>query len=325
MRYVIYGAGAIGGVIAARLARAGRRVVAIARGEHLAAVRAKGLRFESPRESFVADVEAVGHPGELAWEPEDVVFLCTKTQDSEAALLALREAAGSSPAVVCAQNGVANERMALRRFDRVYAMVVMLPATHLEPGLVVAQSKAAPGILDLGRYPGGIDAEAERIAADLEGAAFSARPDPEVMRFKYTKLLMNLGNALHAACGADPAAAGILAEARAEAERCYAAAGIDHASAAEFAERRGDLIQPVAVGNRTRGGSSSWQSLARKSGSIEADYLNGEIALLGRQHGIPTPTNATLQDVSNELAAARGAPGSVPLDELKRRIEARAR
>jgi len=324
MRYVIYGAGAIGGVIAARLSRVRRRVAVIARGDHLDAIKAGGLRFESPNESFVASIDAVGHPGDLDWTPDDVVFLCMKSQDTEAALLALREAASSFVPVVCAQNGVANERMALRRFDRVYAMVVMLPATHLEPGLVVAQSKAAPGILDLGRYPGGIDVRTERVAADLEAAAFSARPDSRVMRFKYTKLLMNLGNALHAACGADPAAGGILAEARAEGERCYAAAGIDHASATEFAERRGDRIQPVPVGRRTRGGSSSWQSLARQRGSIEADYLNGEIALLGRLHGIPTPVNATLQDVANELAASRGAPGSVPLDEVRRRIEERA-
>jgi len=323
MRYVIYGVGAIGGVIAARLAHAGKRVAVIARGEHLDAVKARGLRFESPNEAFVASVDAAGHPGDLDWEPDDVVFLCMKTQDSEAALLALREAAGSSVPVVCAQNGVANERMALRRFESVYAMVVMLPATHLEPGLVVAQSRAAPGILDMGCYPGGVDARAESVAADLEAAAFSARPDARVMRFKYTKLLMNLGNALHAACGAVPSAGGILAEARAEGERCYAAAGIDFASPAEFAERRGDLIQPVAVAGRTRGGSSSWQSLARQRGSIEADYLNGEIVLLGRQHGIPTPTNATLQDVANELAAARSAPGSYPLDELNRRIDAR--
>ena len=324
MRYVIYGAGAIGGAIAARLARARKRVVVIARGDHLDAVKARGLRLESPNESFVVSVDAAAHPGELDWEPDDIVLLCTKTQDSEAAFLALREAAGSSAPVVCAQNGVANERMALRRFDNVYAMVVMLPATHLEPGLIVAQSKAAPGILDLGRYPGGIDARAERIAADLEDAAFSARPDARVMRFKYTKLLMNLGNALHAACAPGRAAGDILAAARVEGERCYAAAGIDYASAAEFAERRGDLIQPVPVGDRTRGGSSSWQSLARQRGSIEADYLNGEIVLLGRERGIPTPTNATLQDVANELAASRGAPGSYPLDELRRRIETRA-
>jgi len=206
MRYVIYGAGAIGGTIGARLARARKHVVVIARGDHLDAIKTYGLRLESPNESFVASVEAVGHLGELEWEPDDVVLLCTKTEGSEAALLALREAGGSSVAVVCAQSSVANERMALRRFDNVYAMVVMLPATHLKPSLIVAQSKAVPGILDLGSYPRGVDTRAERIAADVESATFSARPDARVTRFKYTKLLMNLGNALHAACAPGRAA-----------------------------------------------------------------------------------------------------------------------
>jgi len=206
MRYVIYGAGAIGGTIGARLARARKHVVVIARGDHLDAIKTYGLRLESPTESFVASVEAVGHLGELEWEPDDVVLLCTKTERSEAALLALRGAGGSSVAVVCAQSSVVNERMALGRFDNVYAMVVMLPATDLEPGLIVAQSKAAPGILDLGSYPRGVDTRAERITVGLESATFSARPDARVMRFKYTKLLTNLGNAFQAACAPGRAA-----------------------------------------------------------------------------------------------------------------------
>ena len=323
MRYVIYGTGAIGGTIAARLCRAGMDVVAIARGQHLDAIKSRGLRLESPNESFTVRVRGIGHPAELDWEPDDVVFMCMKTHDSEKALCELRLATGSGIPVICAQNGVANERMALRRFDRVYAMVVMLPASHLEPGVIVAQSKAAPGILDLGCYPEGIDARAERIAADLEVAGFSARPDARVMRLKYTKLLMNLANALRATCAPGPSMDDILAQGRDEGERCLAAAGIDYASAAEFAERRGDLIQPAAVSGRERSGSSSWQSLARRTGSIEADYLNGEIVLLGRIHGIPTPVNASLQGVANEVAAARGGPASYPLDELERRIEAR--
>ena len=49
------------------------------------------------------------------------------------------------------------------------------------------------------------------------------------------------------------------------------------------------------------------------------------MVLLGRQHGIATPTNAALPDVANGLAASRGAPGSYPLEELERRIDARTR
>ncbi len=69
-----------------------------------------------------------------------------------------------------------------------------------------------------------------------------------------------------------------------------------------------------------RGGGSSWQSLARRAGSIEADYLNGEIALLGRLHGVATPVNAALQEVANELARAGDPPESLSFAELLERI-----
>ena len=61
---------------------------------------------------------------------------------------------------------------------------------------------------------------------------------------------------------------------------------------------------------------SSWQSLMRRQGSIETDYLNGEIVFLGRKHGIPTPFNAVLQRVANEMAAARDLPGKYSAEEL---------
>jgi 2-dehydropantoate 2-reductase len=77
------------------------------------------------------------------------------------------------------------------------------------------------------------------------------------------------------------------------------------------------------VGGRERGGGSSWQSLARSSGAIEADYLNGEIVLLGRLHGVPTPVNALLQRMANRFATERRAPGSMSEQELMDLLEER--
>src|SRR6185437_6567471 len=116
MRFVIYGAGAIGGVIAARLAQSGADVLAIARGPHLDAIRARGLTLEAPGETLTQRIAVAGHPSEIAFGPDDVVLLTMKTQHTEAALEDLRAAAGEDVPVVCAQNGVDNERMALRRF-----------------------------------------------------------------------------------------------------------------------------------------------------------------------------------------------------------------
>ena len=67
---------------------------------------------------------------------------------------------------------------------------------------------------------------------------------------------------------------------------------------------------------RSRPGSSSWQSLARSTGSIEADYLNGEIVLLGRIHGVPTPVNLLLQRTAARAAREGGGPAASAVDEL---------
>ena len=77
-------------------------------------------------------------------------------------------------------------------------------------------------------------------------------------------------------------------------------------------------MQPI--GGERRGGGSSWQSLARGTGAIEADYLNGEIVLLGRRHGVPTPVNAALQRVANRMARERIPPASLTLEEIGREI-----
>jgi 2-dehydropantoate 2-reductase len=71
-----------------------------------------------------------------------------------------------------------------------------------------------------------------------------------------------------------------------------------------------------------RPGDSSWQSLARTTGSIESDFLNGEIALLGRLHGVPTPLNARLQDLANRWARERRPPASMSVDDLRRLLQA---
>jgi 2-dehydropantoate 2-reductase len=70
------------------------------------------------------------------------------------------------------------------------------------------------------------------------------------------------------------------------------------------------------IDGQPHSGGSSWQSLARGTGAVEADYLNGEIALLGRLHGVPTPVNAMIQRVANRVARERRPPGSVPAAQL---------
>jgi 2-dehydropantoate 2-reductase len=314
MRYVIFGAGGIGGVIGGRLAEHGHDVVLVARGAHHDAIRERGLRMRTPAGPVQVDVPVTDDVATLSPGPGDVVLLCTKSQDSEAALDAIAAASSPEVAVVCAQNGVENERMALRRFDHVHGMAVMLPATHLEPGVVDAWGAPASGILDVGRYPEGVDDVDEELSAALRASNFISSAEPKVMLTKYGKLLLNLANVLEAACGMRDGAVGdVYQRARAEALACYGAAGIDAPTGDD--ERRKDMKMTPIDGVR-RGGGSTWQSLARSAPSIETDYLNGEICLLGRLHGVPTPVNAALQRIGRRLVAEHVEPGAFPVDEL---------
>jgi 2-dehydropantoate 2-reductase len=322
MRFVIYGAGAIGGAIGGRLFEAGHDVTLIARGAHADVLRQRGLELASAAGSAVLPVPTVEHPSEAALQPDDVVILAMKSQDTPAAVTALSTAAPAGIAVVCAQNGVENERVALRSFERVYGMGVMCPASHLEPGRVLVHSTPISGLLDLGPYPvvaaGSTvdDPTAEGIAAALRSATFESYVLGDIMRWKYRKLMMNLANAAVALCGPVDELAPLVRRLRVEGEACLAAAGIDAATVEEDRARRDGKLTTRPIDGSERHGGSSWQSLARGLGSIETDYLSGEIVLLGRLHGVPTPANTLLQHLANQAAAEHRPPGSTTVAEI---------
>jgi len=310
-RFVVLGAGAVGGVIASRLREAGEEVVVIARGAHGTAIVAHGLRVESPEGVTTTRLEVAAAAADVAWRADDLVILAVKGQDTPGALDALEAAAPSTIAIACAQNGVDNERKALRRFADVYSIVVQLPSTHLEDGVVIAHSAPVPGSLDIGRHPHGVDERAREIAAALTGAGFSSQPRADVARWKYAKLLRNLGNASQALFGTHDGQAGeVHRRAWAEAIDVLAAAGIDAVPEEEYDARHAQLITPRPVPGREHGGGSSWQSLARGAGTIESNELNGEIVLLGRLHGVPTPVNERLRRAALDAARSGEAPGS---------------
>jgi 2-dehydropantoate 2-reductase len=107
-----------------------------------------------------------------------------------------------------------------------------------------------------------------------------------------------------------------------EGRAVLAAAGLPYASREEERARRGDQVNPTEIGGIARSGGSSWQSLAKESGTIESDYLNGEIVLLGRLHGVPTPVNAVFQRLAARFAHDRRPPGSLPVAALTAAIDA---
>ena len=75
MRYVVYGVGAVGGVIAGHLHRTGHEVAMIARGAHLAAIRAKGLTLDTHEAAYVVDAPATDTAADIGWTADTVVLV----------------------------------------------------------------------------------------------------------------------------------------------------------------------------------------------------------------------------------------------------------
>ena len=313
--YVVYGAGAVGGVIGGLLARAGHATTLVARGPHLERMRAEGLTLDADGgDPVLLHPGLAGGAGEVDWSTGPVVLLAVKSHQAQAALEDLAAHAPGDTVVVCATNGVATERAALRRFAAAYAVCVMLPSTHLEPGVVTAKCHPTPGILDVGRVPTGADDVAERVSADLRSAGFESQPRPDIMAWKHRKLLMNLGNGVDASCRPGPDAERLADLAVAEGEAVLAAAGIAVVTAEEDRQRRGDLLRRRE--DLAPGGGSTWQSLTRGQGSTEIDYLAGEVVLLGRLHGVPTPACEAIQRATARLAREGGAARSLDAADL---------
>jgi 2-dehydropantoate 2-reductase len=318
MRLVILGAGAIGGVVAAHLARAGRDVLLLARGKQLTTIREGGLRVERPDMTFVSHPDVADPRETIAWRNDDVLVVAVKTQDVATALAEI--APPPHVPIACMTNGIEAERVALRYARDVYAVCVVMPATYLVPGLVQVWAAPTPGLFDLGRYPDGTGEHADALAGELATAHFACEVRTTIMKWKRGKLLSNLANGAEALCG-PLARRGPLAEAaRAEGRACFAAANLSCSTEAEDFARRADFVSKPIAG-ATRSGGSTWQSLARGQHALETDYLNGEIVLLGRLHGVPTPINEALQRIVAEAARAGATPGSMPLDELAARVE----
>jgi 2-dehydropantoate 2-reductase len=240
-----------------------------------------------------------------------MVLLCTQSQHTASALAAIP----TRLPIVCMQNGVANERLAARSHAQIYGAMVFAPCVSPAPGVSFVHSEAPHGVIEIGWGSGGTKALAHALAEDLVGAGFDARASEDVSRIKYGKLLSNLANVLQALSGDGALRHPLAARVVAEAEHCFRALAIDYLPLEQLYARCSHVRHEV-VEDLERPGGSTWQSLARASGSIETDFLNGEIIRLGEQCGVPTPVNRALVDLAHRAVRERWSAGRLPLDEL---------
>ena len=331
-RYVIYGAGAIGASVAALLARAESRVICVARPAYAEALR-RGIVIRENGDELKVSVDAVTTARELSPESGDVAFITTKSQATEVAVAELFKRYDRTLPVVCLQNGVRNEEIAARTFEKIYAGLVFLSAVQLEPSVITLPQGRSVAI---GCHPEGLDDRARNLCAELRRAGFDAMASEHVMSMKWGKLVANLNNATTTITGywlersmADPEMRELMLAVREEGLRVLDAAGI-------AVEPPSDEPSPIRIRDMTdrlrespkhpydltrltqepRTYSSMWQDLHLGRKANEAEFLNGDIVALGEKVGIPTPYNSTLLEIVNRMFEEGLSPGLYSPREL---------
>ncbi|TDN91906.1 2-dehydropantoate 2-reductase N-terminal domain-containing protein [Microbacterium sp. BK668] len=314
-RYIVIGAGALGALLAAQWTIAKSPVTLVARGASYDTIVRNGVRVRRPEGDQTVSVDVVSSIGSAAPLASDTVVLAVKSQDGESAISAiawvpLADGSGvvADLPILTLQNGLATEDAALRRFDRVIGVSVGIPASHLEPGIVVSPARPVVGVAWIGGYPASLPAEEERHRVAFARAGFAALIEPDIAAAKRRKLIANLRNVVDvfdATPEEQEHAEAALAE---EARRVFAAARLRVAAPPWDAPR----IEVADVPGHERGHLSTWQSFARGASS-EVDFLSGEIALIARRHGVHAPLNAAVARELGKLATQGGRPGQVPL------------
>lgn len=324
-RYVIVGAGAIGGPIAGLLARAGSRVICIARPAYAEAL-TRGIVLEQNEQRVTVTADAVTSIRDLDPELGDVGIITTKSQATESVVKDLSRVYDKSLPVVCLQNGTRNERIAAETFEEVYAGLVFFSAVQLEPSVIeLPQGRA----VSIGCYPEGLDDLAWDICVDFNHAGFEASASAFVMAMKWGKLVANLNNATTTITGywleramVDTEMRSLMLEVREEGLRVLDAAGIaveppdGEPSPIRIREMTEKLRQPLDPArmrsvqpSEPRTFSSMWQDLYLGRKTNETEYLNGEVIALAKELGIATPFNSTLVETVDRMFKERLQPG----------------
>jgi 2-dehydropantoate 2-reductase len=313
VRFIVYGAGAIGSIIGGHLDRSGYEVVLVGNQSHVDQINTNGLKLITPDETYILKVPAVKKAEELKpFSNDNIILLTAKSQHTILCLGQLKNAGASrTTPIFCAQNSIVNEPTATRVFDHVYGVVVNLPGIFLHPGEVVNPITGNMGFLEVGLYPRGVDELASRVSEIFRHTGFVGSVNEWVMKAKASKCLLNLGNSMDAITDGNIEGA-FMKSVRKEAEEVWRSTGIEWEDLDDY-ERRVRTVRGV---NRMPKGyegeskrSSSWQSLSRGTGNIEAEALNGDIVKLGKSLGIKTPFNYVLLSVAEDMATKGEKPG----------------
>ena len=314
MRVAVIGSGGVGGFVGGMLARAGHDVAFLARGEHLRALRERGLRVRSTGGDFdVPSVRATDRVEDLG--PADLFLFTVKSYDTVAVAESLRPLMTPAATVLTLQNGIDNHESIDRALGSGTALpgTIRIETTIAEPGVIAHMSK---GYLirfgEIGggeRGAGGARSErVERLHTAFEDAGLNTRVPDDMRAELWDKFLFivpfaGLTTLARAPIGeilAVPELARVLEALYAEAATVARAIGVN----------LGDDPAGRTMANVRKlhpGFESSMQRDLERGKPLEVDALVGALARLGREHGIPTPVTDTVYGVLTlEDLRARG-------------------
>jgi 2-dehydropantoate 2-reductase len=314
MAIAVIGAGAIGGVVAAYLKKAGEDVILIGRSEQVDVINEKGLTIKGVRGNETIKVPAATRLD----RPYDLVIFAVKTQDIEEAFAHNSEFLEQGGLILTTQNGVQADNILSAHFERDQQLssIVMFGATYINPGEIIFNFE---GDWIIGRPLMPLDPTAHKIAEVL-GKAFKMVPSTNIMGQKYLKLFVNFNNCIPALVGKS------MQETYADLDLCrlsilllkegidiITSANIELVSLPDFPKERvyGLVKMPIeqAAGiiNKTLTTLSKeplygsiLQSIMRGKIS-EIDFINGEVAQIANHFKIPTTLNGKMVDMVHEV------------------------
>jgi len=318
----IYGAGAIGGWIGARLAAQGAAVSLVARGATLTALQQQGLRLREGGSERTYSVRAVAEPAELG--VQDLVVLAVKAPALAEVARHIGPLLGPDTVVLTAMNGVpwwffqgfggALAGTRLMTVDPTGAIAAALPAAQVIGAVVHAScSMDAPGVvrhhfgrgLILGEPSGAASPRLQALAALLSAASFEASVSAQIQRDIWYKLWGNMTvNPISALTGAttdlildDPLLRDFISGVMLEAREIGARLGIPisqqpedrHAVTRKLGAFKTSMLQDVEAGK-----------------PVELDALVGVVRELGQLTGVATPLTDALLGLARVQARVRG-------------------
>ena len=298
MKIAMMGSGGVGGFFGGRLAKAGHDVRFIARGSHLAALRAQGLTIENEPQGniHIPKVNATEDPASIG--TVDLVILSVKLWDTEAAAQQVKPIVGPDTAVLSLQNGVTKDAIMRRVFgDKAVMGGVCYVATHISRPGTIRQTGTMQRIV-VGEYGGRKSRRAEELHAALASSGVTAELSDDVRRSIWEKYVFLVG--LSATTTTMRRTLGPIrsnAQTRTflhDVIREVVAVGRAHGVALpeDYADNRlafGDTL-PADM-------TSSMHHDLEKGNRLEVEWLSGGVVELGKEKGVPTPCNRAVCDI----------------------------